>query len=348
MKLSVIVCVYNAEKYLRKCLKSITFQSFTDFEIIIVYDKSEDRSLEICNEFKASDSRFKIIENAGKRTLGRARNIGLKAAEGQWITFVDADDWIELDYYQNMFLYINNTDADIIISGGFIDESTKGQTVIESFGNAVFIGSEIETLVECSIRGGIANKGYTYCTHWIWSQFYSRDFIIKNNISFNEIVNQSEDILFSISTMNYATKVECCNIIGYHYRRNSCSGTNRFHENLKTELLCFLGYLHQMVISIPSHYKYINVLNYATFRVFSRIARQYIFHKDNHASYAERKKEYLDLKNQVIFKDVLQNEDSSYLTKKNIIIKAIYKSPFVLPLEIYFRYVRPHSRGIIR
>lgn len=90
---SIIVPVYNAEKYLDRCLKSIINQSLKDIEIILINDGSIDRSIEICNYYKIKDSRIKVIdkENTG---VSDSRNIGIELAKGEYIGFVDADDWI--------------------------------------------------------------------------------------------------------------------------------------------------------------------------------------------------------------------------------------------------------------
>ena len=114
--ISIIVPVYKVEQYLRRCLDSVQNQIFTDWECILIDDGSPDNSGQICDEYAQKDERFRVIhqENAG---VSAARNAGLDSAKGEWIGFVDSDDWIEPEMYQ--FLYTNAIDkkADVIICG---------------------------------------------------------------------------------------------------------------------------------------------------------------------------------------------------------------------------------------
>ena len=106
-KISVIVPVYKAEKYICRCVDSILAQTFTDFELLLIDDGSPDNSGAICDEYAASDSRVKVFhkENGG---VSSARNVGLDNACGEWITFVDADDWIAETFIAGLYTPITN------------------------------------------------------------------------------------------------------------------------------------------------------------------------------------------------------------------------------------------------
>ena len=114
--ISVIIPVYNVEQYVESCLNSVIDQSYTNLEIILVDDGSTDRSGEICGQYALKDSRIKVIheENAG---LGEARNRGLRIASGDYICFVDSDDWIEEDYCKELAQAAERTNSDIAICG---------------------------------------------------------------------------------------------------------------------------------------------------------------------------------------------------------------------------------------
>ena len=113
-KISIIVPVYKAEPYLKKCIDSILNQTFKDFELILVDDGAPDRCGEICDEYALKDSRIKIIhkENGGQSS---ARNVGLDIAQGEYIGFVDSDDWIEPDMYKKLFKLLKNDNVDMVI-----------------------------------------------------------------------------------------------------------------------------------------------------------------------------------------------------------------------------------------
>ena len=101
-KISVIVPVYNVEKYLHRCVDSILAQTFTDFELLLINDGSKDSSGVICDEYAAKDSRVLVFhkENGG---VSSARNMGLDNAKGEWISFVDSDDWVEKEYLETLY-----------------------------------------------------------------------------------------------------------------------------------------------------------------------------------------------------------------------------------------------------
>lgn len=114
--ISIIIPVYNVEKYVKRCLDSIIYQTYKNLEIIVVDDGSTDTSYEICCEFKKKDSRIKLLHqnNAG---VAAARNLGLKEVTGDWVSFVDSDDWIEPDFYSVFCDTMQNTEADIYMMG---------------------------------------------------------------------------------------------------------------------------------------------------------------------------------------------------------------------------------------
>ena len=129
-KLSVIVPVYNTEKYLRECVDSILAQTFTDFELILVDDGSTDGSGAICDEYAGKDSRIRVIhqENGGA-TL--ARRSGVRIAQGEYVAFVDSDDWIAQHIYQNMMEKAETCGADVILCDIVLETQTN-QVVVHS------------------------------------------------------------------------------------------------------------------------------------------------------------------------------------------------------------------------
>ncbi|HGL1587514.1 TPA: glycosyltransferase family 2 protein [Streptococcus pneumoniae] len=136
MKVSVIIPVYNVEKYLRRCLDSVVNQTYKDIEVILVNDGSPDNSKEICEEYVAKYSNIQLInqKNAG---LGAARNTGLQYMTGNAVTFVDSDDWLELDAIEYYVASMKKSDADIVVTQMirkkeyFSNEGTNGTTIKE-------------------------------------------------------------------------------------------------------------------------------------------------------------------------------------------------------------------------
>lgn len=124
MRISVIIPVYNVEKFLKRCIDSIISQSYTDLEIILIDDGSTDNSGNICEEYANKDCRIKVIHkcNGG---LSDARNVGINAATGQLLSFIDSDDWIDTDMYEMMLNDIIDNNCDIAICGSYRDISNR-------------------------------------------------------------------------------------------------------------------------------------------------------------------------------------------------------------------------------
>ena len=137
-KISIIVPVYNAEQYLRRCIDSILNQSFTDFELILIDDGSKDKSSDICDEYAAKDSRVRIFhkENGG---VSSARNVGLDNSCGEWVAFVDADDEIE-DGYLNIRKSFENSD---VIQKPYIIVNNNNETKINIQNSRLLKNKEI-------------------------------------------------------------------------------------------------------------------------------------------------------------------------------------------------------------
>ena len=128
-KVSVIVPVYKAEKYLHRCVDSILSQTFTDWELLLIDDGSPDRSGEICDEYAKKDTRIRVFhkENGG---VSSARNMGLDIAKGKWIVFVDSDDWCEPDYLVDFFFVNVELSAEDMVLQGRKDEFAGNVTGI--------------------------------------------------------------------------------------------------------------------------------------------------------------------------------------------------------------------------
>ena len=124
MKISIITPVYNVEKYIHRCIDSILAQTFTDFELLLIDDGSKDNSGKICDEYAKSDKRIRVFhkENGG---VSSARNLGVDEAKGEYISFIDPDDWIELNMYEEIFNFVDENNVDV--AGKFATQITTSK-----------------------------------------------------------------------------------------------------------------------------------------------------------------------------------------------------------------------------
>lgn len=204
-KISIIVPIYNVENYLRQCLDSIIEQTYTDWECILVDDGSTDCSGRISDEYVQSDRRFKVWhqDNSGSSC---ARNEGLKHVIGEYVFFLDSDDWIDNNHLRNLIDRVMISSADLVFSAYFEETITR----------AIYFpnkpsGFNSETLI-CDTLRGILHAG-------LWNKLIKRSIIEKYRLRFPKY-NYYEDMYFSVSLMFHVKRVEYCSEATYHYRVN--------------------------------------------------------------------------------------------------------------------------------
>lgn len=205
-KISIIIPVYNAEKFLHRCIESILTQTFSDFELLLIDDGSKDSSGFICDEYAKKDSRIWVIHqrNAG---VSAARNIGLDKAQGEWITFCDADDWTEKGWLETTYKIFSQNDIDIIRFGYKIDDNGKTELIQH---NAVEILSDYSAIWDKCYKNRYS--GY------LWNSVFKRKTI--GNIKFDETLHLCEDHIFTNKVVLQASKVYLSQDCFYHYKIN--------------------------------------------------------------------------------------------------------------------------------
>lgn len=207
---SVIVPIYNVEKYLSKCIDSITNQTLTNIEIILVNDGSTDNSGIIADEYAKNDNRIKVIhkENGGQ---GSARNIGIDLAIGEYIGFVDSDDWIDLDMYEKLYNKANKYNSDIAIG------SRKIFNEAYDLGTTINVGdNEFDKISENIVNYIIENVFYPQ-TVSACNKIYSRKLILNNNINFRSVEEVgSEDAVFNYCILLNTNKIVTINDTFYN------------------------------------------------------------------------------------------------------------------------------------
>lgn len=208
-KISIIVPVYNSEKFLGSCLDSILSQSFRDFELILVDDGSRDSSPRICDDYAQKDSRVKVIhkENGG---VSAARNDGLDIAKGEYITFIDSDDWVEREYLETLSNYRN---YDIVFfSHRIIYED--GYTSEFKFEAKEGDRQNIWEIVASLRKNTVGSNFYGYT----WNKMFRRDIIEKYKIRFIEGLRISEDEVYTLDYCTHAKSIKVLPLCLYNYR----------------------------------------------------------------------------------------------------------------------------------
>lgn len=210
-KVSIIIAAYNIENYIARCMESVVNQTFQNIEIIVVNDGSTDGTLKILNKFKESDNRIKIITQENNGVM-EARNTGFNYATGEYILFVDGDDWLELECIEKLYSKSNSENNDIVIFNFFwsYDDTIKFENAFNYKSNDIIMNP-----LKSLFIGNI--------TPSIWTKFIRRKYITDNNVSFPSKINFAEDLatvssLF-ISKPNVGILRE--NLYNYYQRRDS-------------------------------------------------------------------------------------------------------------------------------
>lgn len=217
--ISIIIPIYNAEKYINQCIQSILNQTFQNFEIICIDDCSTDKSLEIVQSF--SDQRIKIIKNKSNLRSGYCRNIGIKYARGQYILFVDADDFCNIELLDKTVHAIKNDNSDICIFN-ISRFDTKANKIVQCF---------------YTIQTDLSVIDNSYANIFLLTtpgpiKVFKKSFINDNNIVFSEKIHHSEDIEFTILAIKLAKKISILHDVLYYYRLPQETLTN--NESLRS------------------------------------------------------------------------------------------------------------------
>lgn len=214
-ELSVVIPVYNAEKYLTKALDSVINQTFKDFEVLCVNDKSTDNSLKILEEFAKNDNRIKVINNEKNIGAALSRNVGIDNAKGEYIYFLDADDYIDEKYLEYMIEKIEQEKCDIILNLSIMNE-TNGLSTEYNHPSMPEINPEGEYLDK------ITTIHYAPC--FIWARIYRKSFLNKYNLRFLDI-HATDDVVFNAIVDMYCDKTFVFCGEKYHYTVNDTSVT---------------------------------------------------------------------------------------------------------------------------
>jgi len=234
-RISVVVPVYNVEKYLERCVDSIKNQTFKDLEIILVDDGSKDSSGRMCDELKETDKRIRVIHQANGG-LGNARNSGLKAATGEYISFVDSDDYLALNTYEKLSEALKSTGAETCIFGFHRVKNGEIKFTNTNAVSGTFRGRDALENIFLNVLG---SEPSCYNDFKILEQsscfsLYSLDLIRKYNISYppsGDFVSFSEDVLYNFDYYLRTSNVTVLNEAFYHYCQNPGTITTRYNEN---------------------------------------------------------------------------------------------------------------------
>ena len=234
--ISIVIPVFNAENYLKKSIESILCQTYPAWELILIDNGSEDRSLRICQEYAKKDERILVLHQHQNKGVSAARNLGTEKATGNYITFLDADDWVAKDYLEQLLKTAKDTKADMLVCQYKkvydADRETESAVVLEE--ETEKTGFETKTYDRGDYVSQCLLNGYTHC----WGVLYKASLL--EGIRFQTRLSIGEDVLFLIDTILQAEKIVVSRYDGYRYYINENGAMNRkFTLSYMDQILCW-------------------------------------------------------------------------------------------------------------
>lgn len=259
-EVSVIIPVYNVENKLRRCLDSIMKQTFSDYELILVNDGSRDSSGDICDEYAKRDARIKVIHQDNKGASA-ARNRGISQAQAQYITFVDSDDYVHVDFLNTLYELAQRKNADVAVCCYYNIENGISQPMLHNFeDNVALSGEEIQHVIYNNIVEDNTKGYYSLC-----NKIFRKEMLFENNILVDESMSFGEDMVFVLDCLKF------CNCIAFskeplYYYESAEEGLFRSYRQsfLVDVLKCYNRIIEQVDTynEVDSSYKTLNLKYY--------------------------------------------------------------------------------------
>lgn len=288
-KISIIIPVYNVRDYLERCLSSVEMQTFDDFEVIVVDDGSPDTSYEVYEAFSARDSRFRHIrkENGG---VSRARNTGLAMAQGDYVLFIDSDDWMPEDSLETLYSRAIETGADLTVAdvtiahdGGVeervhvFDEDfvTEDSAFIDGYKKAI-LGYAYNPRPyggRCIMATGLGGP---------WNKLVRRDYLQAHNIEFDPyVLGIFDDCLFTLNVLEHASKVAFVAKPVYYYRMVDTSILHKYKANMLEVNSRIFERIEQYIARSADPESFSSAYAFYVVRRFDESLKSYFFAPDN-------------------------------------------------------------------
>lgn len=299
---SIIIPIYNVDSnYFEVCMNSILGQTFRNFEVILVDDGSREESSIACDQYAEKDDRVRVIhqENQG---VSVARNHGIEAAKADWIMFVDADDWLDINACEVLNKYLENVDCDILLFNAVKELAGKQEKQNYGFlGETLYKTDDVNTremFYKRAMGSPNTKTGKLCVVYYSWDKVYRKQFLLENDIVYPVGIPRSEDKIFILSCFEKMNSLYYIEDVFYHYRINRASVSNRYSESvdaerieLTTKLLKVANRMDSEIAKISGNPMYTGISKQFyrfCFGIISDVFKQKFFHLDYPRSKKQR------------------------------------------------------------
>lgn len=322
LPISVIIPCYNIEQHLPKCIDSILAQTCRDFELLLIDDGSADGTLDVCNAYKDKDSRIKVFTHPNKG-VSFTRNRGIEVAVGEYLMFIDGDDYLKDDYIEKLVAAAEKGSWPICgminVRNGNQVENGNYRELLQLYPESVVKKEDFIDLLKFSSLSSPC------------ARIYDKAVILEHAVLFDEETTYQEDLIFNLKYIRYIQKAVVQNYYGYFYIEHPASSTGRYHKKFE-HLGILTEELGNMVRNVQDE---LVVKEFIFQTVLRQIAN--IFHGD---APTQKEKRIQSLNYLLHSKPFIYAQDFIFRSKINVLLKLILK--FKNPQLIYFYYKKLH------
>lgn len=302
-KVSFILPIYKTpEEFLRKCVESICNQTYENIEILLIEDGSPDDCPKICDALADIDSRIQVIhqENQG---VSAARNNGVLQASGDWICFIDPDDWVDEDLLTNIFENSKGLEPLDVVFWDYTKEFGKVSQEINHLGKEKLLFStekELENLhlLTLELTSGLGS---------VWAKLYRKSFLIEKNLCSNITLPRGQDVEFNVRVFEKVKKALFIPEASYHYRYDDDTASTAFNKNFADYLTRFTNALHEDIEIMQKGEPFKQKLYERSIHALLAISVRYTFHPNNPEKFCAKIKSYRELCKKKVFALSIKN-----------------------------------------
>lgn len=331
--ISVIVPVYKAEPYLEECLLSIANQTYQELEAILIDDGSPDRCGDICEQYAMQDKRFRVVHQLNQG-VSAARNRGVELASGDWLTFTDADDWLEPDMLKRLLDSAFMQDGIAMAVGNTYKNYASAQIRLMQGGGAFVIQNQNEMMAAVLSGSGLEGADM----RGPCGKLYSHSVIKNNAIRFDPRLAYGEDMIFNLQVLSHIDKIVVNKDAYYHYRINTSSVCRSFSPHTLPRTDRLVQQCDALISDTPYLY---SAHQSGIVRLIMADCDGYFFHPHNPASLGYRLAQFNEFLSREPYSAAVANRNNPYLTKKQRMIAYLAQRRWLTPLWLLYQ-----SRGL--
>lgn len=325
MLVSVIIPVYNVEAYLRECLDTVLAQSYTALEILLIEDGCTDQSGSICDEYAARDTRIRVVHQPN-RGVSAARNAGLALAQGEWVLFIDSDDWIAPDLVEHCVAMVQqHPQTDLCIFGFAHSQATSDRPEHDYTLRGADLRALGDKILNRDRNAPVEDRFIKLSSPW---KFYRRALLEEHGIRFSEELRNGEDGVLNLYVLRHAREVSVLERPRYYYRDRETSATKAYTPHAAQDFAALQQAYQTYIAADPDPHSYDTLYLERLIWSFSFCCILDYCHPDNPKPYRQRKADFLQEYDRHYRAQVGTMPLSGFGFKKRIVFWCIQKRWF--------------------